>query len=183
MLRMYVNFLPVHYGIPLTQIGTGSAKIQQFLHLQTKKKDICKKRRKKKLIKYALWELAAPLRTVRQALRRRTPWSAHPVRQPWPGCRQPATSRPSSLYMFTREGGGGTPSFTEKQRPWAWPSPWYGSCPAERQILIRYLVTSVFDPDWIRIQWCPWIRIRIRNPDPDLDSKGQKWPTNIENSW
>jgi hypothetical protein len=24
-----------------------------------------------------------------------------------------------------------------------------------------------FDPDWIRIQWGPWIRIRIRNPDPD----------------
>ena len=23
----------------------------------------------------------------------------------------------------------------------------------------------VVDPDWIRIQW--WIRIRIRNPDPD----------------
>ncbi len=25
----------------------------------------------------------------------------------------------------------------------------------------------VSDPDWIRIQWGPWIRIRIRNPDPD----------------
>jgi hypothetical protein len=49
--------------------------------------------------------------------------------------------------MFTREGGGGTPSFTEKQRPWAWPSPWYGSCPAERQIPHQYLVTSVVDPD------------------------------------
>jgi hypothetical protein len=23
------------------------------------------------------------------------------------------------------------------------------------------------DPDWIRIQSGPWIRIRIRNPDPD----------------
>ncbi len=116
--------------------------ILNFWHLQITK-DIYKKRQKKKFIEYALWELAAPLRTVRQALRRRTPWSAQPVRQPWPGCRQPATSRPSSLYMFTREGGGGTPSFTEKQRPWAWPSPWYGSCPAERQSSIRKQNTRI----------------------------------------
>jgi hypothetical protein len=34
------------------------------------------------------------------------------------------------------------------------------------------------DPDWIRIQWDPWIRIRIRNPDPDPG--GKKCPTNIE---
>jgi hypothetical protein len=26
---------------------------------------------------------------------------------------------------------------------------------------------SVSDPDWIRIQAGQWIRIRIRNPDPD----------------
>ncbi len=44
----------------------------------------------------------------------------------------------------------------------------------------RYLVTSVFDPDWIRIQWGPWIR--IRNPNPDLDPRAQKWPTKVENS-
>jgi hypothetical protein len=27
------------------------------------------------------------------------------------------------------------------------------------------------DPDWIRIQWGPWIRIQIRNPDPDPGGK------------
>jgi hypothetical protein len=32
-------------------------------------------------------------------------------------------------------------------------------------------------PNWIQIQWGPWIR--IRNPDPDPE--GQKWPRNIEN--
>ncbi len=44
-------------------------------------------------------------------------------------------------------------------------------------------ITSVVDPDpypdWIRIQWGPWIRILIRDPDPI----GQKWPRKIENSW
>ncbi len=49
-------------------------------------------------------------------------------------------------------------------------------------------LSSVVDPDpdtypyldWIgiRIQWCPWIRIRIRNSDPDQG--GQKWPTKKE---
>ncbi len=34
------------------------------------------------------------------------------------------------------------------------------------------------DPDWIRIQWGPWIRIRVCDPDPDLG--GKKWPTNIK---
>jgi hypothetical protein len=42
-------------------------------------------------------------------------------------------------------------------------------------VFLKYelVVASVVDPDpdpypdWIRIQWCPWIRIRIRNPDPD----------------
>jgi hypothetical protein len=32
------------------------------------------------------------------------------------------------------------------------------------------------DTDWIRIPWCPWIRIRIRNQDPG----GQKWRRKIE---
>jgi hypothetical protein len=34
------------------------------------------------------------------------------------------------------------------------------------------------EPDWIRIQWDPWIR--IRNPNPDPDPGGQKLPTKIE---
>ncbi len=33
---------------------------------------------------------------------------------------------------------------------------------------------------WIRIQWGPWIRIRIHKPDADADPGGQKWPKNIE---
>ncbi len=28
------------------------------------------------------------------------------------------------------------------------------------------------DPDWILIQWGSWIRVQIRNPDPD--PRGQK---------
>ncbi len=43
---------------------------------------------------------------------------------------------------------------------------------------------SVVDPDWIRIQWGPWvrIRIRIRNRDPVPDRRGgkngpEKWKT------
>ncbi len=34
------------------------------------------------------------------------------------------------------------------------------------------------DPDWIRIQSGLWIRICIRNPDPDPG--GQKLPTKVE---
>ncbi len=34
---------------------------------------------------------------------------------------------------------------------------------------------------WIRIQSGLWIRIRIRNPDPD--PRGQKWPTKVEKNW
>ncbi len=31
--------------------------------------------------------------------------------------------------MFTRDGGAGVGGRTEKQRPWAWLRPWYGSWP------------------------------------------------------
>jgi hypothetical protein len=45
--------------------------------------------------------------------------------------------------------------------------------------LITYLLhVSDPDPDWIRIQSGQWIRIRIRNPDPDPG--GQKRPTKVE---
>ncbi len=33
---------------------------------------------------------------------------------------------------------------------------------------------TVVDPDWIRIKWDPWIRIRICNRDPD--PRGPKDP-------
>jgi hypothetical protein len=44
----------------------------------------------------------------------------------------------------------------------------------------RPIKISVSDPDpyWIRIQSGQWIRIRIRNPDPDPG--GQKLPTKVE---
>jgi hypothetical protein len=48
-------------------------------------------------------------------------------------------------------------------------------------------VPSVVDPDpyphpdWIQIQWGPWIRIRIHNPDPDTG--GQKWPGNSKTNF
>jgi hypothetical protein len=45
---------------------------------------------------------------------------------------------------------------------------------AEKKIVSCSVVEQ--DPDWIRIQWDPWIR--IRNPDPDPG--GKKCPTNIE---
>ena len=31
--------------------------------------------------------------------------------------------------MICSDGGTGTPGFTEKHRPCAWPGPWYGSWP------------------------------------------------------
>jgi hypothetical protein len=45
---------------------------------------------------------------------------------------------------------------------------------------VRQLKTNVSEPDWIRIPLGHWIRIRIRNPVPDLDPGGQKLPTKIE---
>jgi hypothetical protein len=36
-------------------------------------------------------------------------------------------------------------------------------------------------PDRIRIQWDPWIRIRIQIRNPDPDQVGRKWPRKIEN--
>ncbi len=40
-------------------------------------------------------------------------------------------------------------------------------------------MTRIVDPgtDWVPIQWGPWIRIWIRNPDPGWE----KYPTKIEN--
>ncbi len=37
----------------------------------------------------------------------------------------------------------------------------------------RRPMQSSVDPDWIRIQWSPWIRY------PDPDTRGQKWPRKI----
>ncbi len=45
------------------------------------------------------------------------------------------------------------------------------------------LFCRVVDPDWIRVQWGPWIRIRTRIANPDPDPGGQKWPTKIEKSY
>ena len=58
------------------------------------------------------------------------------------------TSLMSSLKMFTRDGGGSTPLRTEKQSPWAWPGPWYGSWPrittfvSEKEVYFRALKMS-----------------------------------------
>ena len=41
----------------------------------------------------SLWELALAEVTVRTAFRRRTPWSAHPVRWPWSGLVKPSIGR------------------------------------------------------------------------------------------
>jgi hypothetical protein len=42
------------------------------------------------------------------------------------------------------------------------------------------VLSSVSDPDWIRIQSGQWIRIRIRIRNPDPDPGGQKWPTKVD---
>jgi hypothetical protein len=68
-----------------------------------------------------LCEAALCARTVSTALSRNTPWSAHAVRQPWLGMGHPRSFF-NSLKMFFSEGGGLTPGFTEKHKPWAWPS-------------------------------------------------------------
>jgi len=39
--------------------------------------------------------------------------------------------------------------------------------------------SSVVNPDWIRIQWVPWIRIRIRIRNPDPDPGGEIAQKNI----
>ena len=69
------------------------------------------------------WEAGLPGETVRTALSRSTPRSAHGVRSPDEGRGSPR-SVSSSLWMFWSEGGGGTPGGTEKQRPIACPAPW-----------------------------------------------------------
>ena len=99
----------------------------------------------------SLWEFAWLFLTVRQALSRRTPWAAHPARWPCPGREKPGMSRSSSLNMFPRLGGGGTPGLTEKQRPWAWPGPWYGSWPRITTL------TSEMETCWVHDQTSPWL--------------------------
>ena len=74
------------------------------------------------------WEAAWRARTVSVAFRSSTPCSAHASRHPWSGGSMPRSVW-SSLRMFWSDGGAGTPGRTEKQRPWAWPAPWYGSWP------------------------------------------------------
>ena len=76
----------------------------------------------------ALWEAASPARTVRTALSRSTPCSAHFLKSGEPLILIP-NSLSISLKMFFNEGGAGTPSGTEKDKPIACPYPWYGSCP------------------------------------------------------
>lgn len=72
----------------------------------------------------SLWELAWCARTVNTALSNSTPCLAHPVRSPCLGCVKPSISDVSSLYMFSKLGGGGTGLFTLKHNPWAWFGPW-----------------------------------------------------------
>ncbi len=82
------------------------------------------------LLTFPACELACLCLTVRQALSSRTPCLAHPTRWPWVGAVKPSTSVLNSLYMFRKLGGVVTPTLTLKQRPWACPGPWYGSCPS-----------------------------------------------------
>jgi hypothetical protein len=49
---------------------------------------------------------------------------------------------------------------------------------SNHQLYLRRLQPRVSDPDWTRIESGQWIRIRIRNPDPDPG--GQKIPTKVE---
>src|SRR5690606_33709563 len=71
---------------------------------------------------------ALPISTVSTLLSNSTPCLAQWVRQPWSGTGR-LRSVEISLKILTSEGGGFTSGSTEKQRPWAWPGPWYGSWP------------------------------------------------------
>ena len=73
-------------------------------------------------------EFAWCARTVSDALSISTPCVAHPSRSPCVGFVHPR-SVPSSLKMFCSEDGTFHPRGTEKLRPIAWPSSWYGSWP------------------------------------------------------
>ena len=75
-----------------------------------------------------LWEAGVPACTVRTEFSRSTPCRAQGSRSGLPLIGRPRSSW-ISLKMFFSEGGAGTPSGTEKQRPIAWPGPWYGSWP------------------------------------------------------
>ena len=67
-----------------------------------------------------LWELGFFSSTVRLAFNNKTPCLAQVIKEPLEGYLIPR-SVSSSLYMFFKEGGNFTPSFTEKDKPWAWP--------------------------------------------------------------
>ena len=75
-----------------------------------------------------LWELALSFSTVNTVLSSNTPWSAQ-------GCKFPDfgkgifKSDSSSLKIFIKDGGKGIPLLTLNDKPFACPSPWYGSCP------------------------------------------------------
>lgn len=75
------------------------------------------------------WDAGEFARTVREAFSSRTPCLLQPSRYPCFGALNLSgpKSSASSLYMFWSDGGGGTPGFTEKQRPCAWLTLWYGS--------------------------------------------------------
>src|SRR5438270_11551998 len=44
--------------------------------------------------------------------------------------------------MLASEGGGLIGGLTEKHRPWAWPSSWYGSWPSSSTLTLSYGVSS-----------------------------------------
>mmetsp|Transcript_47494 Transcript_47494/g.75100 ORF Transcript_47494/g.75100 Transcript_47494/m.75100 type:complete len:279 (+) Transcript_47494:284-1120(+) len=71
-----------------------------------------------------LCERGFPSSTVRTELRSNTPCCDHEVRSPCGHGQFPA-----SFSIFIRLGGTLTPRGTEKDRPIAWPLPWYGSWP------------------------------------------------------
>ena len=60
--------------------------------------------------------------TVKELFNSKTPCAAHYFKFPVLG-RLISRSVFSSLNMFSKEGGGCTPSLTEKLRPWACPLP------------------------------------------------------------
>ncbi len=111
------------------------------------------------------------------------------MQNPDPNCSGNVGSR-SVHYVFLCVDGccwrwSGSSPLTQPWKRWRWPGP--PCLPPLRTPrcypLLLVIFSSAVDPypypDWIRIQWSPWILIRIRNLD--LDPGGQKWPTNIEN--
>ena len=83
------------------------------------------------------WLAGLPRSTLHDVFISNTPRFAHSSKKPLLGISHPKSSC-SSLKIFCKLGGTGTPGRTEKHMPCACPGPWYGSCP----MITTFVVSS-----------------------------------------